>query len=196
MQENSAPGSSNVFDFVHCDVLQCPITDSKPIILKESNMLETLTTTTFGKVLTTFLISMAPVIELRGGLPYGIAQGLDYPVALAAAILGNMVPVPFIILYIRHIFAWLRKWSIWWNEKITNLEKKAHLKGRLVHKYSAIGLCILVAIPLPGTGAWTGALVAAILDMRLRSAVPTIFLGVCIAASIMTAVTFGVTGIF
>ena len=159
-------------------------------------MLETLTTTTFGKVLTTFLISMAPVIELRGGLPYGIAQGLDYPVALAAAILGNMVPVPFIILYIRHIFAWLRKWSIWWNEKITNLEKKAHLKGRLVHKYSAIGLCILVAIPLPGTGAWTGALVAAILDMRLRSALPTIFLGVCIAASIMTAVTFGVTGIF
>ena len=76
--------------------------------------------------------------------------------------------------------------------KITALEKKAHLKGRLVHKYSAIGLCILVAIPFPGTGAWTGALVAAILDMRLRDAVPTIFLGVCIAAAIMTAVTYGV----
>ena len=132
------------------------------------------------------------MIELRGGLPYGIALKLNYPLALATAILGNMLPVPFIILYIRHIFHWLKKRSPWWQEKITALEKKAHLKGRLVHKYSAIGLCILVAIPFPGTGAWTGALVAAILDMRLRDAVPTIFLGVCIAAAIMTAVTYGV----
>lgn len=148
--------------------------------------------TSVGSFLCTFLISMAPVIELRGGLPYGIAQGLDYPLALMAAILGNMVPVPFIIVYIRHIFAWLRKRSSWWDKKITKMEKKAHLKGRIVHKYSAIGLCILVAIPLPGTGAWTGALVAAILDMRLKSAIPSIFWGVCIAAAIMTAVTTGI----
>ena len=79
---------------------------------------------------------------------------------------------------------------------ITKLETKAHLKGRVVQKYSSIGLCILVAIPLPGTGAWTGALVAALLDMRLKKAVPTIFLGVCIAAAIMTAVTFGLIHIF
>lgn len=140
----------------------------------------------------TFFISMLPIVELRGGLPYGIALGLDYPIALAAAVLGNMVPVPFIIVYIRHIFEWLRKRSHWWDEKISRLEKKAHLKGRLVRKYSTIGLCILVAIPLPGTGAWTGALVAAVLDLRLKKAVPAIFLGVCIAAAIMTAVTFGV----
>lgn len=152
-------------------------------------------TTIPGKVLATFFISMAPIIELRGGLPYGIALGLDYPLALTAALLGNMLPVPFIIIYIRHIFAWLRKRSTWCNEMITKLEKKAHLKGRLVHKYSAIGLCILVAIPLPGTGAWTGALVAAILDMRLKRAVPPIFLGVCIAATIMTTVTYGVISI-
>ena len=158
-------------------------------------MIAWLTETTLGKLLATFCISMLPVVELRGGLPYGIALGLDYPLALTAAVLGNMVPVPFIILYIRHIFRWLRKQSPWWHERIEALERKAHLKGRLVRKYRTLGLCILVAIPLPGTGAWTGALVAAVLDMRLKSAVPTIFLGVCIAAGIMTAVTFGIINI-
>lgn len=159
-------------------------------------MITWLTSTTIGKVIATFFISMVPVIELRGGLPYGITLGLDYPLALAAAVLGNMVPVPFIIIYIRHIFTWLRKRSKWWDEKITRLEKKAHLKGRVVRKYSTIGLCILVAIPLPGTGAWTGALVAAVLDMRLKKAILAIFLGVCIAAAIMTMVTFGLIHIF
>ena len=159
-------------------------------------MITWLTSTTLGKLIATFFISMAPIIELRGGLPYGIALGLDYPVALAAAVLGNMVPVPFIIAYIRHVFTWLRERSKWWDEKITRLEKKAHLKGRVVRKYSTIGLCILVAIPLPGTGAWTGALVAAVLDMRLKKAIPAIFLGVCIAAAIMTMVTFGLIHIF
>lgn len=159
-------------------------------------MITWLTSTTLGKLIATFFISMVPVIELRGGLPYGITLGLDYPLALTAAVLGNMVPVPFIIVYIRHIFTWLRKRSKWWDEKITRLEKKAHLKGRVVRKYSTIGLCILVAIPLPGTGAWTGALVAAVLDMRLKKAIPAIFLGVCIAAVIMTMVTFGLIHIF
>lgn len=159
-------------------------------------MITWLTSTILGKLIATFFISMVPVIELRGGLPYGIALGLDYPLALAAAVIGNMVPVPFIIVYIRHIFTWLRKRSKWWDEKITHLEKKAHLKGRVVHKYSTIGLCILVAIPLPGTGAWTGALVAAVLDLRLKKAIPAIFLGVCIAAAIMTMVTFGLIHIF
>ena len=159
-------------------------------------MLSWLTSTFLGKLLTTFFLSMVPVIELRGGLPYGIALGLDYPVALAAAILGNLVPVPFIIVYIRHIFTWLRRRSAWWDQRIARLERKAHLKGRVVRKYSAIGLCILVAIPLPGTGAWTGALVAAVLDMRLKRALPSIFLGVCIAAAIMTMVTFGLIHIF
>lgn len=159
-------------------------------------MITWITSTTLGKIIATFFISMVPVIELRGGLPYGITLGLDYPVALAAAVLGNMVPVPFIIVYIRHVFTWLRKRSKWWDEKITRLEKKALLKGRVVRKYSTIGLCILVAIPLPGTGAWTGALVAAVLDMRLKKAIPAIFLGVCIAAAIMTMVTFGLIHIF
>lgn len=159
-------------------------------------MINWLTSTFLGKLIATFFISMAPIVELRGGLPYGIALGLDYPVALAAAVIGNMVPVPFIIVYIRRIFAWLRRRNAWWDDKITRLEKKAHLKGRVVRKYSTIGLCILVAIPLPGTGAWTGALVAAVLDLRLKTAIPAIFLGVCIAAGIMTIVTFGLIQIF
>ena len=153
----------------------------------------TFTQTKAGQLLITFFVSMLPIVELRAGLPYGVALGLNYPEALAAAILGNMLPVPFIIVYIRHVFAWLRQRRAWWDEKITLLEQRAHLKGRLVRKYSAIGLLVLVAIPLPGTGAWTGALVAAILDMRLKRAVPVIFLGVCAAAAIMTGVTYGIS---
>lgn len=163
---------------------------------KDVNSLDFFLTTELGKLISTFFISMVPIIELRGGLPYGITLGLPYPAALIAAILGNMLPVSFIIVYIRKVFAWLRSHSVQLNRLITALETKAHLKGRIVRKYSSIGLCILVAIPLPGTGAWTGALVAALLDMRLKKAVPTIFLGVCIAAAIMTAVTFGLIHIF
>ena len=155
-------------------------------------MIAWLTETVLGKLTATFFISMVPVVELRGGLPYGIALGLPYPLALVASVLGNMVPVSFIIVYIRHVFTWLRRRSTWLARQITKLERKAHLKGRIVQKYSTLGLCLLVAVPLPGTGAWTGALVAALLDMRLKKAVPTILLGVLIAAGIMTAVTFGV----
>ncbi len=159
-------------------------------------MIAWLTQTAPGKLLATFCISMVPVIELRGGLPYGIALGLDYPLALAAAVLGNMVPVPFIIVYIRRIFHWLRRKSAWCERVVGALERKAHLKGKTVQRFSVVGLVILVGIPLPGTGAWTGALVAAMLDIRLKRAIPSILLGVCIAAAIMMALTFGVIHIF
>lgn len=155
-------------------------------------MIQWLTGTTVGKFIATFVISMVPVIELRGGLPYGIGFGLDYPVALTAALLGNMLPVPFIVVYISRIFKWLRSHFAGMNSFITKLENKAHLKGETVKKYGPLGLLIFVAIPLPGTGAWTGALVAALLDMEVRRSVPCIFLGVCIAAAIITAVTYGV----
>lgn len=143
-------------------------------------------------LLATFFISMLPVVELRGGLPYGIALGLAYPVALAAALLGNLFPVPFVIRYGRSVLSWLRRKSGWLDKMVSALERRAHLKGRLVRKYRALGLCVLVAIPLPGTGAWTGALAAAFLGMRIKQALPAIFLGLCIAAGIMTAVTYGV----
>ena len=159
-------------------------------------MIAWLTQTTIGKLLATFFISMVPVVELRLGLPYGIALGLNYWLALWAAVLGNMLPVPFIIIYIRRIFSWLRKHMPKLDSFITKLENKAHLKGETVKKYGPIALCLFVGIPLPGTGAWTGALIAALMDIRLKHAIPSVLLGVCMAAAIMTCITFGIIHIF
>ena len=159
-------------------------------------MIDWLTGTDIGKMCATFFISMLPVGELRFGLPYGIALGLEYPLALMAALLGNMVPVPFIIVYIKRIFVWMRRHMPVFDSFITKMENKANLKGETVEKYGPAGLLLFVAIPLPGTGAWTGALIAALLDMKTEKTVPYIMLGVCIAASIMTLVTYGVIHLF
>ena len=139
----------------------------------------------------TFLMAMVPVVELRGAIPLGVAAGLHPAAAAAAAMLGNMVPVPFLLLLVRKVFALLRQIS-WLGPKIDALERRAHLKGRTVRKYRTLGLTVLVAIPLPGTGAWTGALVADVLDIRMRTALPAIAVGVFIAGCITTAVTCGV----
>ena len=155
-----------------------------------------LTGTVSGKIIATFFLSMLPVGELRLGLPYGIALGLEYPLALMAALLGNMVPVPFIIVYINRVFLWMRRRIPLMDSYITRLETKANFKGETVQKYGPIGLLLFVAIPLPGTGAWTGALIAALLGMKTERAFPYILLGVCIAASIMTLVTYGVIHLF
>lgn len=133
---------------------------------------------------------MIPVVELRGAIPVGVAAGLPPAVACAVAILGNLLPVPFIMLLARWVFNWLRD-SRLFGSKIVWLERRAHLKGRIVRRYRLPGLVVLVAIPLPGTGAWTGALVASLLDIRLRSALPAILLGLIIAGGITTAVTLG-----
>ena len=149
----------------------------------------------FGKLMMTFVTAMVPVVELRGAIPLGIAAGLPPAVAAATAMAGNLVPVPFILLLIRKIFWMLRKIS-WLGPKIDKLEKRAHLKGRKVKKYRTLGLVLLVAIPLPGTGAWTGALVADVLDIRMKTALPAIAVGVVIAGCITTAVTCGVISLF
>ena len=138
---------------------------------------------------------MVPVIELRGAIPVGVAAGLPTAVACVTAILGNLLPVPFIMLLVRRIFDWLRD-TRFFGPKIVWLERRAHLKGRLVRKYRLLGLVILVGIPLPGTGAWTGAMVAALLDIRLRTALPAILLGLLIAGGITTVVTLGVVHLF
>ena len=147
--------------------------------------------TMLNELLITFAVAMAPVIELRGAIPMGIAAGLPPGAAAAAAIAGNLLPVPFIMLLARRVFDWLREAALF-GPKIRWLERRAHLKGRLVRKYRLPGLVVLVAIPLPGTGAWTGALVASLLDIRLRHALPAILLGLLAAAAITTAVTLGV----
>ena len=148
----------------------------------------------FHELLLTFFTAMTPVLELRGAIPVGVA-GLPPAVACAVSIVGNLVPVPFIILLTRRIFDWLRRTRTF-GPRIQWLERRAHLKGRLVRKYRLAGLMILVAIPLPGTGAWTGALVAAVLDIRLRHAMPAIAMGVVIAGIIITALTMGVVHLF
>ena len=150
----------------------------------------------FGKIFMTLLISMVPVLELRGAIPIGVAHGLDYRIAIAVSILGNLVPVPFIVRFIRKIFAWLRTKSERLNGFVTRMEQRALKKSDTVRRARFWGLFLFVAIPLPGTGAWTGALIAAVLNMRLKRAVPVIFLGVIIAGCIITLLTHGVTLLF
>lgn len=147
-------------------------------------------------VLWTMIMSAVPVIELRGGIPYGLALGLEWWEAYPAAVIGNMLPVPVIILGVRWVFSWMRKISPWFERLVSKLEEKAAKNSALVEKYEMLGLCILVAIPLPGTGAWTGALVAAMLEMRMKHAVPVIFLGVLIAGAVVTLASMGVIAVF
>ena len=142
--------------------------------------------------LITLLWAMVPVVELRGAIPRGVSLGLDYPEAFMFAFIGNLIPIPFIILFVRKIFAWLRTKSEWLNTIVKRLEAKAEKNREKVERHEFWGLVLLVAIPLPGTGAWTGALVAAMMDMQLKRAMPAIIQGVLIAGIIVTALTFGV----
>jgi len=156
------------------------------------DLLTWLQTTNAGEFLFTMLVSMVPVVELRGGLPFGVALGLPPWEALAASIIGNLIPLPFIVVYIRRIFQWMRRRMPRLDGVVDSLERKAHLKGNKVNKYKYLGLMIFVAIPLPGTGGWTGALAAAFLDMPLRKAMPSMAAGVCIAGAIVSFITYGV----
>lgn len=151
-----------------------------------------LTTTPAGEFLFTALVSMLPVVELRGGIPFGVAAGLPLPMAVLAAVLGNMLPIPFLILFTRRVLQWLRLRIPRLGRLVNRLEQRAESKKELVLRYKFWGLLILVAIPLPGTGAWTGALVAAVMDLRIKSALPAIFGGVVIAAAIVALLTLGV----
>lgn len=147
-------------------------------------------------ILLTFLVAMVPVVELRGAIPFGVVRGLNIWTAIIASVLGNLVPVPFIILFIRRIFAWMRAHMPKLDGLVTRMEKKAEKNRAAVEKYAFWGLAILVAIPLPGTGAWTGALVAAMMEMRLKRAFPAIVIGVVIAGVIVSIVTYGAQAIF
>lgn len=164
-------------------------------------MLETISQwlhqTAAGEFLLTMLISMVPVAELRVGVPAGVAMGLPIPLALLAGVLGNMLPVPFVILFIRKIFKWMRAHSERLGALVDRVEARAYGKiaKRSLVRYQAWGLLLFVAVPLPGTGAWTGSLIAALLDIRLKNAVPVIFCGVVIAGLIMTALSYGVTAL-
>lgn len=159
-------------------------------------IVEAITGADVGKYLATFIISMIPVIELRGAIPIGVSLGLSHAEAMGISIIGNMLPVPFIILFIRPIFRWMTRKSGKLARLAEKLEAKAEGKWDKIHRYQFFALTIFVAIPLPGTGAWSGALIAAVMNMRLRNALPSILLGVLIAGVLVSGITYGFTSIF
>ncbi|MBQ6389241.1 MAG: small multi-drug export protein [Mogibacterium sp.] len=139
---------------------------------------------------------MVPVVELRGAIPYGVLSGLSVHQAFIIAVVGNLLPIPFLVVFTRKVFTWLRTISPGLDRFVRKLEDKAEQKKDIVLKSEFWGLLILVAIPLPGTGAWTGALVAAMMDMRLKRAMPAIIAGVLIAGVVVTTLTYGAGALF
>ena len=149
-----------------------------------------------GKVpreLIIFIISLFPILELRGGMIAAKLLGVELTKAFFICYAGNIIPIPFILLFIRRIFALLRK-----SEKLGRLvdkvEKRSLKKGKNVIKYKQWGLLLFVALPLPGTGGWTGSLLADLLDIRLKKSLPIIALGVLIADLIMSVLSYGLLG--
>ena len=148
-----------------------------------------------GKELILFIISMVPILELRGGLLAAGPAFLNIPMwrAIPVGIIGNLLPIPFILLLITKIFDWM-KGTKRLKPVVEKLEKKAMSQSANIEKYEFWGLVAFVGIPLPGTGAWTGALIAGLLGIRFRKAFPAIVIGVCLAACIMTIISYGIVG--
>ena len=142
-----------------------------------------------------FLMSMVPVIELRGGIVYAAACGIPFITAFIVCFLGNILPVPFILIFLRRIFAFLERFK-YTKRIVKGLERRARSKEGKLKKYQLLGLFLLVAIPLPGTGAWTGALVAVVFDIQIKKALPVIALGVLGAGLIMSILSFLIPGLF
>lgn len=145
-------------------------------------------------IILTFLISMVPVIELRGGLPFGVAQGLAPLYAALVSIVGNLLPIPFLLKLVPKIFDFLRD-KKYTKKLIAWLEKKAEKNRKTIDKYGWLGLYILVAVPLPGTGAWTGALVSSCFKMKFWPSIAAIIVGVLTAGAIVLGITYGVTSL-
>ncbi len=148
---------------------------------------------TFSKELILLIISMIPILELRGGLLAASELLLNIPLkyAMPISIIGNLIPIPFILILIGKIFAYLKKTKTF-KKLVTKLEDKAMSKKDSIEKCEFWGLVIFVGIPLPGTGAWTGALIASMLGINKKKAFYAISLGVIIAAIIMSIVSYGI----
>ncbi len=146
-----------------------------------------------AKEVVVFVISMIPILELRGGLI--VASLLQVPITTAVplCIVGNIIPIPFILLFIRQIFKWMKKIRIF-RGLIERLENRAMSKSDNIKKYEFWGLVLFVGIPLPGTGAWTGSLIAALLEVDIKKAVLAELLGIAIATVIMSVVSYGLLG--
>lgn len=138
-----------------------------------------------------FIVSLFPVLELRGGMIAARILDIDFIQAFLVCYLGNMIPIPFILLFIRKIFKLMRKVKFL-GKIVDKLEARADKKKGTIEKYKEWGLLLFVAIPLPGTGGWTGALIAALMDLRMKKCLPIIAIGVFIAGLIMSLITYGI----
>lgn len=136
-------------------------------------------------------ISMVPIIELRGAIPVATGMGISPVVAFIICTVCNMIPVPFIMLFGRRLISWLQTTKLLGNIA-TKYEKRLTEKAEKMMGYAVVGLITFVAIPAPGTGAWSGAVIATLLNMRMKYAVPAIFVGVLIAGLIMTLLSYGI----
>ena len=137
-----------------------------------------------------FILSLLPISEIRGGMIYAAAKDLNVITAFIISYIGNMLPIPFILMFLKKVFKWMRKIPKL-GKVVDALLRKAERGSTKLGKYGKWGLFILVAIPLPGTGAWTGALVADFVDMRMKYALPIIAAGVLAAGLIVTAASYG-----
>ena len=148
-----------------------------------------------AKELIVFIISMVPILELRGGLLAAGPAFLDIPTwrAIPICIIVNLIPIPFILLLIRPIFAWLRRTKLF-RPLVEKLETKAMSKSGQIEKYEFWGLVLFVGIPLPGTGAWTGSLIASLLGIDWKKAFLAVVIGVCMATVIMYFLSYVVIG--
>ena len=146
-----------------------------------------------GKIIGITLISMIPIIELRGSIPMGFVVGLPWYASLICSIMGNILPVPIILLFVVKVFEFMKKHNIL-TKFVNKMEQKAMNRSEKVSKGEFWGLMLFVAIPLPGTGAWTGALIAALLKMNRRDSFLSILLGVTIAGTLITLGTYGILG--
>ncbi len=146
-----------------------------------------------AKEVVVFIISMIPILELRGGLI--VASLLQVPITTAVplCILGNIIPIPFILLFIKQVFKWLKKVKIF-RGLIEKIENRAMNKSDSIKQYEFWGLVLFVGIPLPGTGAWTGSLIAALLEIDMKKAILAELLGIIIATVIMALFSYGLLG--
>ncbi|MDD6211877.1 MAG: small multi-drug export protein [Clostridiales bacterium] len=143
------------------------------------------------KELIVFVVSMVPIVELRGGIICSSLLGLDLFRGILCCLAGNMIPVPFILLFITPIFTWLKKTRLF-RPMVEKLERKSMGKSETIQKYEFLGLVLFVGIPLPGTGAWTGSLIAALLGVKFKKALPAIYLGLVMATVIMCVISYGI----
>ena len=146
-----------------------------------------------SKELIIFIISMIPILELRGGLLAASLLKIPALKAMPICIVGNIIPIPFILLFIRQIFKWMKKTKLF-HGLITKLENRAMGKSDQIKRYEFLGLLLFVGIPLPGTGAWTGALIASLLEVDIKKSSIAILCGLFLASAIMYIVSYGIVG--